>query len=103
MLANGHCVNGCAASQVGLHGPPAVHDGPADRSDIVHVGGFSAAVLSVPAAFLAEDSNGFVAEVDPVKLPSKSPPVQGFWAGSVSSSLSMRYAAHFLSTHLPVK
>ena len=39
-----------------------------DRSDILNVGGFSDAVFSVVAAFLADDSGRFVAEVDAVGL-----------------------------------
>jgi len=39
-----------------------------DRSDILNVGGFSDAVFSVVAAFLAEDSGRFVAEVEAVEL-----------------------------------
>jgi 60 kDa SS-A/Ro ribonucleoprotein len=39
-----------------------------DRSDILNVGGFSDAVFSVVAAFLADDSGRFVAEVEAVEL-----------------------------------
>jgi 60 kDa SS-A/Ro ribonucleoprotein len=39
-----------------------------DRSDILNVGGFSDAVFSVVAAFLADDVGRFVAEVDSVEL-----------------------------------
>ena len=39
-----------------------------DRADILNVGGFSDAVFSVVAAFLADDSGRFVAEVDKVEL-----------------------------------
>ena len=35
-----------------------------DRSDILNVGGFSDAVFSVVAAFLADDAGRFVAEVE---------------------------------------
>jgi len=39
-----------------------------DRSDILNVGGFSDAVFSVVAAFLADDVGRFVAEVEKVEL-----------------------------------
>ena len=39
-----------------------------DRGDILNVGGFSDAVFNVVAAFLADDSGRFVAEVDSVEL-----------------------------------
>ena len=39
-----------------------------DCSDILNVGGFSDAVFSVVAAFLADDSSRFVAEVEAVEL-----------------------------------
>jgi len=39
-----------------------------DRSDILNVGGFSDAVFSVVAAFLADDSGRFVAEVEKIEL-----------------------------------
>lgn len=39
-----------------------------DRSDILNIGGFSDAVFSVVAAFLAEDTGRFVAEVEAVEL-----------------------------------
>ena len=39
-----------------------------DRSDILNVGGFSDAVFSVVAAFLADDGGRFVAEVEKVEL-----------------------------------
>ena len=39
-----------------------------DRSDMLNVGGFSDAVFSVVAAFLADDSGRFVAEVEGVEL-----------------------------------
>jgi 60 kDa SS-A/Ro ribonucleoprotein len=39
-----------------------------DRDDILNVGGFSDAVFSVVAAFLAEDTGRFVAEVEAVEL-----------------------------------
>jgi 60 kDa SS-A/Ro ribonucleoprotein len=39
-----------------------------DRSDILNVGGFSDAVFNVVAAFLAEDTGRFVAEVESVEL-----------------------------------
>ena len=39
-----------------------------DRGDILNVGGFSDAVFSVVAAFLADDVGRFVAEVDSVEL-----------------------------------
>ena len=39
-----------------------------ERSDILNVGGFSDAVFSVVAAFLADDSGRFVAEVEKVEL-----------------------------------
>jgi 60 kDa SS-A/Ro ribonucleoprotein len=39
-----------------------------DRSDILNVGGFSDAVFSVVAAFMADDVGRFVAEVDAVEL-----------------------------------
>jgi len=39
-----------------------------DRSDILNVGGFSDAVFSVVAAFLAEDAGRFAAEVEAVSL-----------------------------------
>ena len=35
---------------------------------MLNVGGFSDAVFSVPAAFLADDSGRFVAEVEKVEL-----------------------------------
>jgi hypothetical protein len=46
-----------------------------DRSDILNVGGSSDAVFSVVAAFLADDSGRFVAEVDAVELWQRTPPV----------------------------
>jgi 60 kDa SS-A/Ro ribonucleoprotein len=39
-----------------------------DRSDILCVGGFSDAVFSVVAAFLADNSGRFAAEVEAVEL-----------------------------------
>jgi hypothetical protein len=39
-----------------------------DRSGILNVGGFSDAVFSVVAAFLADDNGRFVAEVEAVDL-----------------------------------
>ncbi len=39
-----------------------------DRSDILNVGGFSDAVFSVVAAFLADDSGQFTAEVEKIEL-----------------------------------
>ena len=39
-----------------------------ERSDILNVGGFSDAVFSVVAAFLADDSGRFVAEVEKIEL-----------------------------------
>jgi 60 kDa SS-A/Ro ribonucleoprotein len=39
-----------------------------DRSDILNVGGFSDAVFSVVAAFLAEDNGRFVAEVEKIAM-----------------------------------
>ena len=39
-----------------------------DRSDILIVGGFSDAVFSVVATFLADDSGRFVAEVENIEL-----------------------------------
>jgi 60 kDa SS-A/Ro ribonucleoprotein len=39
-----------------------------DRSDVLNVGGFSDAVFSIVAAFLANESGRFVAEVDTVEL-----------------------------------
>jgi 60 kDa SS-A/Ro ribonucleoprotein len=39
-----------------------------DRRDILNVGGFSDAVFSVVAAFLADDAGRFVAEVEKVEL-----------------------------------
>ena len=39
-----------------------------DRSDILNVGGFSDAVSSVVASFLAEDAGRFLAEVEAVEL-----------------------------------
>jgi len=39
-----------------------------DRSDILNVGGFSDAVFSVVAAFVADDVGRFVAEVERVEL-----------------------------------
>jgi len=39
-----------------------------DRSDVLNIGGFSDAVFSVVAAFLADDNGRFVAEVDKVEL-----------------------------------
>jgi len=39
-----------------------------DRSDILNVGGFSDAVFSVVAAFLAEDGGQFLAEVEAIEL-----------------------------------
>jgi len=39
-----------------------------ERSDILNVGGFSDAVFSVVAAFLADDGGRFVAEVEAVEL-----------------------------------
>jgi 60 kDa SS-A/Ro ribonucleoprotein len=39
-----------------------------DRSDILNVGGFSDAVFSVVAAFLADDNGRFVAEVEKIEL-----------------------------------
>ena len=41
---------------------------PPERSDILNVGGFSDAVFSVVAAFLADDSGRFVAEIEKVEL-----------------------------------
>ena len=39
-----------------------------ERSDILNVGGFSDAVFSVVASFLAADTGRFVAEVEKVEL-----------------------------------
>ena len=39
-----------------------------ERSDILNVGGFSDAVFSVVAAFLADDNGRFVAEVEAIEL-----------------------------------
>jgi 60 kDa SS-A/Ro ribonucleoprotein len=39
-----------------------------ERSDILNVGGFSDAVFSVVAAFLADDNGRFVAEVEKIEL-----------------------------------
>ncbi|MHC4401007.1 MAG: hypothetical protein ACYTG0_15130 [Planctomycetota bacterium] len=39
-----------------------------DGNDILNIGGFSDAVFSVVAAFLAEDTGRFVAEVEAVEL-----------------------------------
>ena len=39
-----------------------------ERSDILNVGGFSDAVFSVVASFLAGDSGRFVAEVEKIEL-----------------------------------
>ena len=39
-----------------------------DRSDILNVGGFSDAVFGVVAAFLADDSSRFLAEIEAVEL-----------------------------------
>jgi 60 kDa SS-A/Ro ribonucleoprotein len=39
-----------------------------DRADILNVGGFSDAVFSVVASFLADDANRFVSEVEAVEL-----------------------------------
>ena len=39
-----------------------------ERSDILNVGGFSDAVFSVVASFLADDNGRFVAEVEKVEL-----------------------------------
>jgi 60 kDa SS-A/Ro ribonucleoprotein len=39
-----------------------------DRSDILNVGGFTDVVFNVVAAFLADDSGRFVAEVEAVEL-----------------------------------
>jgi 60 kDa SS-A/Ro ribonucleoprotein len=39
-----------------------------ERSDILNVGGFSDAVFSVVASFLADDGGRFVAEVEAVEL-----------------------------------
>jgi 60 kDa SS-A/Ro ribonucleoprotein len=39
-----------------------------DRSDILNVGGFSNAVLSVVAASLTEDAGQFLAEVEAIEL-----------------------------------
>ena len=39
-----------------------------ERSDILNIGGFSDAVFSVVAAFLADDNGRFVAEVEKVEL-----------------------------------
>ena len=39
-----------------------------DRDDILNVGGFSDAVFSVVAAFLADDANRFVTEVESIEL-----------------------------------
>ena len=39
-----------------------------DRDDILNVGGFSDAVFSVVASFLADDGGRFVAEVEKVEL-----------------------------------
>ena len=39
-----------------------------DRSDVLNVGGFSDAVFSIVAAFLADDNGRFVAEVEKVEL-----------------------------------
>jgi len=39
-----------------------------ERSDILNVGGFSDAVFSVAASFLADDGGRFVAEVEKIEL-----------------------------------
>ena len=39
-----------------------------DRSDILNVGGFSDAVFSVVASFLADSANRFVTEVEWIEL-----------------------------------
>ena len=39
-----------------------------ERADILNVGGFSDAVFSVVAAFLADDTDRFVADVEKVEL-----------------------------------
>ena len=39
-----------------------------DRGDILNIGGFSDAVFSVVASFLAGDAGRFVAEVEAVEL-----------------------------------
>ena len=39
-----------------------------ERSDVLNVGGFSDAVFSVVASFLADDNGRFVAEVEQVEL-----------------------------------
>jgi 60 kDa SS-A/Ro ribonucleoprotein len=39
-----------------------------ERTDILNVGGFSDAVFSVVASFLADDAKGFVAEVEAIEL-----------------------------------
>ena len=39
-----------------------------DRDDILNIGGFSDAVFSVVAAFLADDPGRFVSEVEAVQL-----------------------------------
>ena len=54
-----------------------------ERSNILNVGGFSDAVFSVVAAFLADDSGRFVAKVEKVELKLKTPPVQIIWIGGV--------------------
>ena len=41
---------------------------------------------AVPATFPGEDSGRFVAKVEAVKLPSKSPTVQGFRVGAACGS-----------------
>lgn len=47
---------------------PATTTQAPDRDDILNIGGFSAAVFSVAAAFLADDGNRFVTEVESVEL-----------------------------------
>ena len=39
-----------------------------DREDVLNVGGFSDAVFTVIASFLADDANRFVREVEAVEL-----------------------------------
>ena len=39
-----------------------------DRDDILNIGGFSDAVFSVAATFLADDANRFAAEVETIEL-----------------------------------
>ena len=55
--------------EAGLHRPAAVHDrAGAGRADILNVGGFSDAVFSVVAAFLEDDGERFVSDVEAVEV-----------------------------------